>query len=250
MKRKERRHLKHNPVADMIATAQHFVDSHSRSITGALIAIVVLVVAISGFLLVRQQTQTRADTLLADAMVALNARVVPAGAAAGEDNLPAAATLGAIGTFSTEEAKLNAALPKLTTAAETYPNTPAGITARYHLASALASLGRHDESIQQFEEVVRRAGSRSLYGRMAQMGKANTHARAAEYDAAIAAWKALADERDEALPMDAILMELARAYAAKGDTDEARRTWSQLVEQHPDSIYSPEARSRLENLET
>ncbi len=249
MKRKERRHLKHNPVAEMLATAQGYVESHARAITGLLIGVAVVTLAISGFLFLRQQTQTRADVLLADAMVALNARVVPAGATAGEDNLPAAATLGATGTFSTEEAKLNAALPKLSTAAETYPNTPAGITARYHLASALASLGRHDESVQQFEEVVRRAGARTLYGRMAQMGKADTHVRAGEYDAAIAAWTALAEQRDEALPMDAILMELARAYAAKGDTEEARRTWSQLVEQHPDSIYSPEARSRLEGLE-
>ena len=45
-------------------------------------------------------------------MVALNARVVPAGAAGAEGDAPAAAQIGATGTFSTEAAKLNAAHPE------------------------------------------------------------------------------------------------------------------------------------------
>ena len=47
---------------------------------------------------------------------------------------------------------------------------------------------------------------------------------------------------------DAILMELARAYAQKGEKEEARKTFSQLIDQHPNSPYTPEARSELENL--
>ena len=52
--------------------------------------------------------------MLANAMVALGARVVPANAPANEPGeAPAAAMLDAQGTFATEEAKLKAALPKL-----------------------------------------------------------------------------------------------------------------------------------------
>jgi TolA-binding protein len=50
------------------------------------------------------------------------------------------------------------------------------------------------------------------------------------------------------LPVDAILMELARAYAQKGNKDEARKTFTQIVDQHPDSPYTAEARAELENL--
>ena len=166
----------------------------------------------------------------------------------GEENLPAGATLGATGTFSTEEAKLNAALPKLKAAADEYPDSASGITARYHMASALAALGRHQEAIQAFEEVARRSGASSLYGRMARLGEADAQARSGKLDAAIATWKDMTTANADDLPVDAILMELARAYVQKGNTEEARKAFTEIVEKHPDSPYLAEARTELENL--
>jgi len=175
---------------------------------------------------------------------------VPAGAASQGEDIPAAASLGAVGSFATESAKLNAALPKLQAAAEAYPDSPAGITARYHFAGALAALARHDEAIKQFDDVVKRAGSGSIYGRMARLGKADTQARAGQVDAAIATWKEMAASTTGEFPVDAILMELARAYAQKGEKEEARKTFSQLIDQHPNSPYTSEARTELENLKS
>ena len=43
-------------------------------------------------------------------------------------------------------------------------------------------------------------------------------------------------------------MELGRAYMQKGNRDEARKTYTELVEQHPDSVYTSEARQELETL--
>ena len=130
MKRKERHHLKENELAHSIETAREFLEGRQRQISGAVVALVVVVLAVIGFMVFRSQTQSRGSELLADAMVALNARVVPTGTT-GEENLPAGATLGATGTFSTEEAKLKAALPKLKAAADAYPDSASGITARY-----------------------------------------------------------------------------------------------------------------------
>jgi len=45
-----------------------------------------------------------------------------------------------------------------------------------------------------------------------------------------------------------VLMELARAYVQKGDKEEARKTFTQIVEQHPESPYTPQARAELEEL--
>jgi len=181
-------------------------------------------------------------------MVALNAQVVPAGAQASGEDIPASASLGATGSFATEDAKLTAALPKLKAAADAFPDSEAGITARYHLAGAFASLGRHEDAIKEFEDVARRAGNSSLYGRMARMGKADTQARAGQLDPAIATWKDMASAGADQFPVDAILMELARAYVQKGDKEEARKTFTQIVEQHPESPYTPEARAQLEEL--
>ena len=248
MKRQERHHLKENELVHSIEATREFMETRKREIGIAVIAVVAIVAVVIGAMTYRQRTQSRGVELLADAMVALNARVVPAGAQATGEDIPAAASLGATGSFATESAKLTAALPKLQAAADAYPDSTAGITARYHLAGALAALSRHDEAIKQFDEVVTRAGSGSIYGRMARLGKADTQARAGQVDAAIATWKEMATSTSGDFPVDAILMELARAYAQKGEKEEARKTFSQLIDQHPNSPYTPEARSELENL--
>ena len=247
MKRKERHHLKENELAHSIESARDFLETRQRQLAGVVVGVVVVALGIIGFVVYRQQTQSRGSELLAQAMVALNARVVPTGTT-GEENLPAGATLGATGTFSTEEAKLNAALPKLKAAADEYPDSASGITARYHMASALAALGRHQEAIQAFEEVARRSGASSLYGRMARLGEADAQARSGKLDAAIATWKDMTTADADDLPVDAILMELARAYVQKGNTEEARKAFTEIVEKHPDSPYLAEARTELENL--
>jgi TolA-binding protein len=80
---------------------------------------------------------------------------------------------------------------------------------------------------------------------MARLGKADTQMQAGQTDAAIATWKELAASTDEDLPKDAILMELGRAYAAKGNQEEARKTFTQIVDEHPTSPYTAEARAEL-----
>jgi hypothetical protein len=181
-------------------------------------------------------------------MVVLNTAVVPVTATTKPGDAPAAAGIGAKGTFSTEAQKLNAALPKLRVAADAYPETQAGIQARYHLAATLAALGQGKEAVTQFDDVVKRAGGDSLYGQMAQLGKADAQAQAGEIDAAIATWKELAAKKDAKLPEDAILMQLGRAYQAKGNTAEARKTFTDIVDNHPDSPYVADARKELESL--
>jgi tetratricopeptide (TPR) repeat protein len=245
MKRIERKHLKENELAQTLEAAREFIEPRKAALTKILVIVAVAVVAIAGVAVWRQQSQGASERALAEALVALNAPVVPAGVT-GEEGVPAAAQLGATGTFSTEEAKLNAAVPKLKAAADAYPSTEAGMQAQYHLAGALAALGRHDEAMTAFDTVIDQAGNDSLYGRMARLGKADTQARAGQIDAAIETWKGM--QNDSALPTDAILMQLARAYVQKGNTEEARKAFNEIVDKHPNSPYSPEARAELENL--
>jgi tetratricopeptide (TPR) repeat protein len=246
MKRKERHHLKENDLAQTLVAARQAVEARRGMLTGVLLAVLLGAVVIGGIVVWQQEDDARAEQMLADAMVTFNARVIPASTAPAEPGeVPAAATLGATGSYATEAAKLNAALPKLKAAADAYPETDAGITARYHYASSLAALGKNTEAIQAFDDVVSRAGGNSLYGRMAQMGKADTQARAGQLNDAIAAWKSLASSTDEDLPKDAILMELGKAYQASGNQEEARKAFTQIVDEHPTSPYTAEARAAL-----
>lgn len=247
MKRNERHHLKENDLADRLVQARDFVDSRRSMLMPVAIGLVVIAVLVGGFAIYRSRANAGGEELLAEAMVAFNAPVVPTGTQNAE-GLPAAAQLGATGTFSTEQAKLTAAVPKLQAAADAYPTSTAGITARYHLAGAFASLGRTNESVAAFDEVVKQSGADSLYGRMARLGKADAQAHAGQLDAAIATWKELTAQGADELPVDAILMQLARAYLQKGDTTEARKAFTQIVDQHADSPYLADARRELDGL--
>ena len=248
MKRKERHHLKENELIHTIENLRDVFERRQRDVAIAVIALVVIAAVIVGVMVIRQRNESRGVDLLAEAMVALNVQVVPAGVSGGEDDLPASASLGATGSFSTEEAKLLAALPKLQAAADAYPDSDAGVTARYHLAGAYAALGRHDEAVKEFDDVAARVGADALYGRMARLGKAETQANAGQLDAAIAAWVAMAAVETPDLPVDAILMRLARAYVEKGEPEEARKTLTQVIDQHPNSPYAQTAQSELDAL--
>jgi len=246
MKSKERHHLKENEFAQVLGTARQTIGSRGRQIGLITLAVLVLAAIALGVNTFRQRGNVEAERLLADAMVTFNARVVPVSTEATQPGeVPAAASIGATGSYATVAAKLNAAAPKLKAAADAYPDSEAGITARYHYGSSMAALGKYDEAVAAFDDVVRRAGADSLYGRMARLGKADTQARAGQFDAAIATWKELASSTDADLPKDAILMELAKAYEAAGRTEEARKTFNQVVDEHPTSPYSAEARAEL-----
>jgi TolA-binding protein len=249
VKRKERHHLKENEVAQMVGRMREFGQQRGKQLTALSTVAIIVALGVVGITLWRRSVDGKAQQLLADAMVTMNARVIPPTAVPDKPGeLPPAATMAAVGSFPSESAKLTAAAPKLKTAADAYPDSQPGITARYHYASALSALGKNQDAVQAFDDVIRRAGADSLYGRMSKMGKADTQMRAGQVDAAIATWKELASSNDENLPKDAILMELARAYVRKGNQEEARKTFNQLVEDHPTSPYSAEARTELQSL--
>jgi tetratricopeptide (TPR) repeat protein len=247
MKHSERRHLKENEVAIALAQANDWRARHQKQVTIGAIAVVVAAVAIIGFITWRNSVDTKSRALLAEAMVTYEARVTPpAPAAVPGGNESPAAPAQPPGTFPTDKARLDAALPKLTAAADAYPSTDAGQTARYHAASALVGLGRFDEAIAQYDRVI--ADGSGLLAQMARLGKAEAQLRGAKYDAAIASFKELSERTDAAVPKEAMLLELARAYRLAGKTEDARKTLNQIVEQHADSPFVSDARSELEKI--
>jgi tetratricopeptide (TPR) repeat protein len=200
-----------------------------------------------GYLAIQEQhPTTRRAQMLAEAMVIEEARVMPPAPPTGSTTDPNAIGGQLPGTYPTEKAKLEAALPKFQAAADAYPANETGITARYHVAKNLVTLGRFDEAVKQYDQVI--ASGSPLLARSARLGKAEAHLRAAQYDPAIATFKQIVDQKDASLPAEAVLMELARAYKLAGKTDDARKTLTQVVEQHADSQYASEARAELERL--
>ena len=246
MKKSERHHLKDNELALLIGQMQDYIELHRRTLALVLGGVVVVAVAAGGYLAWRNSVNTEARTLLAEAMVIVEAPIAPAAPPTGGQLDQAAAPTQQPGTFPTEQAKLEAALPKLFVAADQFPDTDAGLTARYEAASALVALSRFDEAIQQYTQVIERGSG--VHGRMARLGKAEAQLRAGQYDEAIAGFRQAADAVNTTLPKEAVLLELARAYRLAGKPDDARTTLTEIIEQHAESPVAAAARAELDKI--
>jgi TolA-binding protein len=238
MKSTERHKLKQDEFARSMAAARDVLSTRSRDITRAVIAALVVVAVIAGYTMWRQSRNARANAALAQGLAVFEAPVVPVQAPQPGSPLPVQQP----GTFQTEQAKYEAALPKLMEAAEAHPNTEAGIAARYYAASALAALGRFAEAEQRFQEVVDKAGSRSIYSRTGRLGLADARAAQGKYDEAITIYRELSTDTNSGMPVDGVLMALGRTYLQAGRTEEAVRAFSRVVDEFPQSVYAADAR--------
>lgn len=231
MKHSEKEHLKENEVAQALLAANRY-RTQVLAIGGGLL---VLLIAVGGFVTWQRNKDTAVSALLADAMVVYESPVQAA--TPGEPQAP--------GTFATEKAKLEAALPKFIAAYESSPSSTPGRLARLNAAAVLVGLGRYDEARSHYEQL---ATGTDLIASGAALGKAQALARAGQYGPAIDALKTLSAQTTTALPTDGILMELARAYRASGKIDDARKTLLEIVEKHADSPFAADARTEIDKL--
>jgi len=235
MKRAERQHLKENELERVAREARELIERR-RSETTAIVSAVAIVALIAlGYLMWRQQVQSKASGLLAQAVAVQEARVGPPG-------VPGAGL-----TFPTEKERAQAAQVKLKAAADAYPKTDAGIYARYQEAGEWMILDNPKEAARAYQDVIDHAGG-GIYGQMARLGLAEAQARQGQYDPAINTYKDLVQKKDGPLPVDGILMQLGRTYIEAGKPNEAKLTFTRIVDEYPESPFSGDARRELDTL--
>jgi predicted negative regulator of RcsB-dependent stress response len=244
MKTSERHHLKEDAfLTGLDRTRGVFAENRRNiSLVGTIVLLAILIVA--GYVFWRSARNERAATLLADAMVTVEAPIVPP-QPPGQLNPQPVPTH----SFPTERARLEAALPKLDAVAAAYPKTKAGIAATYRAAGLLVDAGRPADAEQRFNQVVA-LDANGVYGRMAQLGLASLQIQAKKYDQAISTLQPLSQRTDGDLPVDGILMQLGHAYRAAGRTPDAVRTFTRIVDEFPQSAYATDARRQLDELKT
>ena len=269
MKRSERHHLKQNVLAVSMAHAEEALRRRRREIIIGVSVGLMLALAIGGYYFRQRQIASRAGALLVEAVVIVQAPVVPppppepeaagtdpeSGEAPDQpdaDEPPPAQAVEAPftqppGSYPSDTARLEAALSKFMSAADAYPSTASGITARYHAAGVLATLGQTDEAARQYREVIEQAGSQ-IYGQMARLGVADLRLGAGDYESAIALLEEATVPPESFVPVDAILMRLGRAYRLAGKKLEALQAFTRIVDEYPGSLYVVDARRELETL--
>jgi len=238
MKRIERHHLKENELQTFARQARQTLEERKRETT-MFVAIAVVVGAIAiGYIAWRERVQSKSHSLLAEAVVVLEAPISPP---------PAPGQPAQSLRFATERERAQAALTKLKVAADAYPSTDAGLYARYLEGATYMVLGNPSLAAGSYQQVIDRDGS-GIYGQMARLGLAESQARSGQYDAAIKTFQEMSQRKDGPLPVDGILMQLGRTYRDAGKPTEAQQTFNRLVTEYPDSPFSGDARKELDNL--
>ena len=241
MKTAERHRLKHNEVADTLQDVMANVQSNRRLIVAGLVAILVLISSVGAWTYYRGQRNGKASALLGEAMIVADTPVVdPAAATPGKTPPPPQTN-----TFPSERAKLEAAFPKFLAAADAYPDTVAGIAARYHAAATLAALGRQADAKLRYAEVVDR-DPRGVYGKMAKLAQADLNVQDKQYDQAINTLRELSLDTKGDVPVDAVLNQLAAAYLAAGKNAEAQQTYRRITTEFAASPYAADAKKQLD----
>jgi tetratricopeptide (TPR) repeat protein len=238
MKRTERHHLKENELDRFARQARESVGMRKREATVAIAAIVIVGAAVLGYVAWRDRINSRGEAMLAEAIAISDTRV-------GAPTAPG--TPGAGPSFPTERARYEAALAKFKATADAYPDSDAGVFARYRQAATEMALGNAPQAAAAYQQVIDRAGDR-IYGQMARLGLAEAQARSGQYDQAINAFKELAQRKDGSLPVDGILMQLGLAYRDSGKKADAQQTFNRLVSEYPESVFSMDAKKELDNL--
>jgi TolA-binding protein len=241
MKSTERHKLKENEFAHTVARTREMVNARPREVTTIVIAALAVVIALGGYFWWRASRDGKATTLLASALAVAEAPVV----APPPPTPGSAPPIQQPGTFRTDQERLSAAIPMLQRAADAYPNSDAGITARFRLAASLAELGRYAEAEQRYQEVAQKAGANSIYHHTARLGVGEAQMAQGKGDAAVTTFRELSTDSTSQLPVDGILMQLGRAALVAGKKDDATRAFTRVVDEFPQSLYASEAKEKL-----
>jgi TolA-binding protein len=241
MKSTERHKIKENEFANTVARTRDIVNERPREVATIAIAVLAVALALGGFFAWKVSRDGKATTLLATALAVTEAPVVtpppPAPGSAPPVQPP--------GSFRTDRERLEAAVPVLQRAADAYPDTDAGITARYRLAASLAELGRFPEAEQRYQEVIQKAGAKSIYRSTARLGVGEAQLAQGKGDAAVTTFRELSTDANSNLPVDGVLMQLGRAALVAGKKDDATRAFTRVVDEFPQSLYATEAKEQL-----
>jgi TolA-binding protein len=244
MKSTERRKLKENEFAYTVARTRDLVLQRQHEITTVVVVVVAAIVVIGGYVAFKASRDSKATTLLASALAVAEAQVVAPPPPAPGSPPPVQPP----GTFRTDKERLEAAVPKLQQAADAYPNSDAGVTARYRLAAGLAELGRYAEAEQRFGEVVQKTTAKNIYHDTARLGAGEAQLAQGKYDAAMTTLKELSADTNSKLPVDGVLMQLGRAALVAGKKEEATRAFTRIVDEFPQSMYVSDAKEKLAEL--
>jgi predicted negative regulator of RcsB-dependent stress response len=227
-----RRQLKEDKFAQTAQGAAQWTASHQRSLLWSIVAAVIAVLAIVGFMTWRSRYNEQANIALGNAMRTFSTPLRPAGAPAG-DNTPGFGSLAERGKASAGDFKA---------AADKFPMSKAGKIARYMEGVSTMQAGDNTRAEQQLKTA---AGfSDKDVSSLAQMALVSLYRSTNRQGDAVRTLKDLADHPTNTVSKAAAQLELASIYEST-DPQQAANIYQQIQKENPSSPVAQIAAMRM-----
>lgn len=236
MKRTQRHHLKQDEFVHGIDQATQWFLANQKNVVNGALVLLGAALLLGGLYLYRTRQAETARVLVADALQQFHATVGERdpGAPEGAPH------------FATSEEKYRAALASFQTIADDFSGYDAGRQARYYAGLCQASLDEFEQAEATLSEL--RSGERDLLYYLGTKALAAVKAERKDYAGASELYRALAEDKDNPLPKDYLLYELARSEERAGNREQARQYYDRMLAEHPDSQLRGDAMNRSEAL--
>ena len=226
------------------AGAGDFFTIRKRAIVIGVTALATVIVGSIIFSAMAERKAIRASHALERVHKIAAADLTPAGAPAKDDGLP---------HFKTEKERLEAALKELDGFLNAEPRNPLAAEARLERGALLLALGRADEAITTYQQVLGgKLDDRLRF--LAHEGLGYAYEQKGDLDKAQAAFEQLGQLKGDSSAMaaafkDRALYQKARIAELKGNRKDATKLYQEVLDKNPNTSLRDEVTNRLAALE-
>ena len=208
-KKISRKHeLREDKVVTFYARAWQYFDQNRKLVYGILAAVVLVAVAIVGYVLYQNEQSDRANELLGE-IVALYEQ----------------------GSYQ-EALDGTGDRTGLLEIADEYGSTDAGNLAHFYAADALFQLGEYDRALEHFDDFDK---SEDFIGASAIAGQAAVYENKGEYSRAGDLYRRAALHFENELNSPQYLIDAGRSYELAGEYADAQQVYEMIRDDYPDS---------------
>jgi TolA-binding protein len=151
-------------------------------------------------------------------------------------------------TFKTEAEKYQKAKTMFDAVASSYSSSPAGRRARYYSALCVVEMGQVTQAEELLKPIAAMRDASMIEPALARLLLAELALHSGRAKEAAKEYQVLIDDPASGLPKDRLFFGLAESLEAAGQKLEARRAYTDLVNRHPQSPYSQDARLKMDAL--
>lgn len=214
--------VQQDEITNWLEDSATWVVDHPRPLLWGIAAVIVVVIAATGWTLYARSRNESAQTALGSLI----------------------RTYHDLTTFESDEARYQETLIEAAAVEDSYGSLRAGRIARYYEALAHEGLGEMDEAILVLEELS--ASSDPTIRPIARFALGQAYKEQGDFDRAIGTYQELLESGEYSAP--AVLFQLGELQEAADRPNEAESYYESLVAEHPGSVYEDQAQRALKRL--